>query len=315
MLGIDVGGTKVEVAAVEGTRAVDPGQRPTDVSSTDALLAGIEDLAREAIAKHGEPQAIGVGVPSQIDFASGTVVSSVNIPLSGVPLRDELERRFEIPVYVDNDATVAALCEAYLVPDGPARHLVMLTLGTGVGGGAVVDGRVFRGATGRGAEFGHVVIDWNGPRCQGACPNRGCLETLCSGTALEREASQRAGHRVTGREVVEQARGGDADAQALLDQLGVWLGCGIASFYNVFEPEHFLIGGGLSQAADLFLETAVQEARSRVLPGLTDRVHVTVARGGADAGVIGAGLMAALEHAQPPGSGDTAHQSTAEGVR
>ena len=308
VFGIDVGGTKVEVAAVEGTKALQPVERPTDVSSPEALLDGIESLALSVIDKLGLPDAIGVGVPSQIDFATGTVVSSVNIPLAGIPLRDELERRLGAPVYVDNDASCAALAEARM---SGARNLVMLTLGTGVGGGVVIDGRIFRGSTGRGAELGHVVIDWNGPRCQGACPNRGCLETLCSGTALEREATQRFGERVKGRQVVERAREGDADAQALLDQLAVWLGCGIASFYNVFEPEHFVIGGGLSRAADLFLDTAVAEARSRVLPALTDRVTVEVARGGADAGVIGAGLLAALEH----GSGDTAGQATAEGVR
>lgn len=308
VLGIDVGGTKVAVAAVEGTQALGPVERPTDVASTDALLAGIESLAREVIAQRGEPAAIGVGVPSQIDFATGTVVSSVNIPLAGVPLRDELERRLGAPVYVDNDATCAALAEAKMTG---ADNLVMLTLGTGVGGGAVVDGKVFRGSTGRGAEFGHVVIDWNGPPCQGACPNRGCLETLCSGTALEREATARFGTRVKGREVVERARGGDPDAQAVLEQHAVWLGCGIASYWNVFEPESFVIGGGLSRAADLFLDRAIEEARSRVLPALTDRLSVTVAVGGADAGVIGAGVLAALEH----GSGDTARQATAEGVR
>ena len=298
----------MEVAAVQGTEALDPVVRPTDVSSPDALLEGIESLALEVIRQRGQPAAIGVGVPSQIDFATGTVVASVNIPLAGIPLRDELEARLGAPVYVDNDASCAALAEAKLTG---AENLVMLTLGTGVGGGVVIDGRIFRGSTGRGAELGHVVIDWNGPRCQGSCPNRGCLETLCSGTALEREATARYGRRVKGREVVELARGGDSDAQALLDQLAVWLGCGIASFYNVFEPERLSIGGGLSRAADLFLDRAVAEARSRVLPALADRVVVEVARGGADAGVIGAGLLAALEH----GSGDTAGQATAEGVR
>lgn len=298
----------MEVAAVDGTQALDPVQRPTDVSSPAALLDGIESLAREVISRRGAPAAIGVGVPSQIDFATGTVVSSVNIPLAGVPLRDELESRLGAPVYVDNDASCAALAEARM---SGCDNLVMLTLGTGVGGGVVIDGRIFRGSTGRGAELGHVVVDWDGPPCQGACPNRGCLETLCSGTALEREATARFGERVKGTEVVERARGGDADAQALLDQLAVWLGCGVASFYNVFEPEHFVIGGGLSRAADLFLERAEAEARSRVLPALTDRVALRVASGGADAGVIGAGLLAALEH----GSGDTAGQATAEGVR
>src|SRR5258706_9766377 len=111
-LGIDVGGTKVEVAAVDGEAAIDPRQAPTVLDSAQALLDGLAELAQQVIAAHGEPAAIGVGVPSQVDFATGTVVSSVNIPLEGVPLRDELERRFEVPVYVDNDANCAALAEA-----------------------------------------------------------------------------------------------------------------------------------------------------------------------------------------------------------
>jgi glucokinase len=151
VLGIDVGGTKVEIASVVDGRALEPQQTPTALSDSAALIDGIEALARQVIERDGEPEAIGVGVPSQIDFATGTVVASVNIPLEGVPLRAELEDRFGVPVFVDNDANVAALAEAQLVEEGPARNLLMLTLGTGVGGGVIIDGNVFRGATGLGA--------------------------------------------------------------------------------------------------------------------------------------------------------------------
>src|SRR3954463_5130288 len=140
VLGIDVGGTKVKIASVTDGHAHDPQLVSTPLDHTDALLDGIEALARSVIEKDGEPGAVGVGVPSQIDFATGTVVSSVNIPLEGVGLRDELERRFGVPVFVDNDANVAALAEAHFVEDGPAQHLVMLTLGTGVGGGVIIGG-------------------------------------------------------------------------------------------------------------------------------------------------------------------------------
>ncbi|MFL5896409.1 MAG: ROK family protein [Thermoleophilaceae bacterium] len=314
-LGIDVGGTKVEVALVDGAVAVDPVQAPTLLTSSEALIDGIELLARGVIEAHGQPAAIGVGVPSQIDFASGTVVSSVNIPLEGVPLRDELERRFGVPVYVDNDANCAALAEAELVEGGPARHLLMLTLGTGVGGGVVIDGRVFRGATGLGAELGHVVVDADGPECPGNCPNHGCLEAFCSGTALELAASAKAGRRVTGRDVVEAARDGDERSLALLTDLGTWLGVGIAGFVNAFEPEHIVIGGGLSGAADLFLDRAIAEAGSRALPAGFERVTIGRAKGGADAGVIGAGLLARKEYARANAEVDTARSPTLEGGR
>jgi glucokinase len=254
-----------------------------------------------------------VGVPSQIDFATGTVVSSVNVPLENVPLREELERRFGFPVFVDNDANCAALAEAELVDDGPAQHLVMLTLGTGVGGGVVIDGMIFRGATGLGAELGHVVVQADGPECPGKCPNRGCLEAYCSGTALQIAASARYGRQVTGIDVEADARSGDETARSLLEDLGTWLGVGMASFVNIFEPEYLVIGGGLSSAADIFLDRAIAEAASRALPAGFARVTIAKARGGADAGVIGAGILARKEHALARGEGDTARSSTVEG--
>ena len=313
-LGIDVGGTKVEVAAIKDGSKLDPVRVPTALESTEALLDGIEQVVHEVISSHGEPAAIGVGVPSQVEFATGTAVSSVNIPLEGVPLRTELEHRFGVPVYVDNDGNVAALAEAELMDDGPARHLVMLTLGTGVGGGVVIDGAVFRGATGLGAELGHVVVNANGPECPGRCPNRGCLEAYCSGTALEIAASERLGRRVSGaEEVVDAARAGDKEARELLTDLGTWLGVGIAGFVNIFEPEYIAIAGGLSVAADLFLDRAIAEAGARALPAGFERVSITRARGGPDAGVIGAGLLARNEHARADAEGDTAPTTTLEG--
>lgn len=293
-LGVDVGGTKVAVASIEGNDARHAVEYPTPLESTDALLACIEQAVGDVAEKAGKPDAIGVGVPSQIEWATGTVVASVNIPLTDVPLREELGRRFGVPVFVDNDASCAALAEAHAID---ARELVMLTLGTGVGGGIVTGGRIFRGAHGLGGELGHVVVEAEGPECPGSCPNRGCLEALCSGTALERAAGMK------GREVVEAARAGDADARAHFDQLGRYLGIGISNMVNAFQPEYVVIGGGLSAAADLFLETAVAEAGSRALPKLWERTTVQVAKAGNAAGVIGAGLLALQEYSR---AGDTA---------
>jgi glucokinase len=302
VLGIDVGGTKVEIASVVDGRATDPQEIPTPLEDSETLIDGIEWLARRVIERDGQPEAVGVGVPSQIDFATGTVVASVNIPLEGVSLREELERRFGVPVFVDNDANVAALAEAEWVEGGPAHHLVMLTLGTGVGGGVIIDGRVFRGATGLGAELGHMVIQADGLKCPGrTCPNYGCLEAYCSGSALERAAG------MPGQEVEKRARAGDAAAQKHLDDLGRWLGVGISNFVNIFEPEHIVIGGGLgSSASDLFLDTAIGEARSRALPAGFEGLKVSLARGGSDAGVIGAGFLAQKEHTLATSERDTA---------
>jgi glucokinase len=305
VLGIDVGGTKVEIVSVVDGRALEPVTVPTDLTSTAGLLDGIEALLREVIERDGEPVAVGVGVPSQIDFATGTVVASVNIPLEGVPLRDELERRFAVPVFVDNDANCAALMESSLIDNGPARVLVMLTLGTGVGGGVIIDGQIFRGATGLGAELGHMVIEADGLPCPGlTCNNRGCIEAYCSGRALELASGR------GGREVVAAARAGDASAQAYLDDIGRWLGVGISNFVNIFEPEHIVIGGGFgANVSDLFLDVAIAEARARALPAGFERLKVSIAKGGPDTGALGAAMLAQKEHTLASGERDTARST------
>jgi glucokinase len=312
---VDVGGTKVAAAAIDGTAASDAVEHPTAIDSAEALLDGIEAAIHEVAARTGEPHAVGVGLPSQIDYRTGTVQSSVNIPLEGVNVRDELSGRLGgVPVYVDNDANVAALAEAHLVDGGATRELVMLTLGTGVGGGIVIDGRIFRGASGLGAELGHMVIEQDGPQCPGKCPNRGCLEAFCSGTALAAEGTElgraaadsalgrvvAANGRASGRDVMDAAHAGDPEACRLMERFGRRLGVGIASLVNIFEPEYFVIGGGASRGADLFLGSAVEEARTRALPALFERVTISTARAGADAGFIGAGLLAAQELRDTP---------------
>jgi glucokinase len=324
VLGVDVGGTKVAVAAVEGVAASHAAEHATVTSSTDALLDGVEHVVREVMREAGQPEAIGVGVPSQIDFATGTVETSVNIPLAGVALREELGRRFDLPVFVDNEANCAALAEAHLVGE---RDLVMLTLGTGVGGGVVIDGMTFRGAHGLGAELGHITVNPDGPPCPGNCPNRGCLEAYCSGQALERDARElardKADSALRGRldadgnlsthQLGAAAEAGDPDALLVLENFARMLGVGIATCVNVFEPSRLAIGGGLSRASHLFLDRAVQEAASRALPALWKRVKVVLAEGGADSGVIGAGLLAALELSRDRDTAQT-KVTTREGI-
>jgi glucokinase len=326
VLGIDVGGTKVAIGAVHGAEAGEVVEYPTDVSSADALLGGIESAFKEVAERVGQPDGVGVGVPSQVEFATGTVETSVNIPLTGVPLREELGRRLGAPVFVDNDANCAALAESRIVG---SDELVMLTLGTGVGGGVVIGGRIFRGANGLGAELGHISINPDGPPCPGNCPNYGCLESYCSGQALERDATELAQDRpdsrlhaslgddgkVAGREVAKAADAGDPDALRIFDRFARMLGIGIANVVNVFEPQLLVIGGGLSRVSHLFLEEAEHEAQSRALPALWERVAVGVARGGSHTGLIGAGVLAAQELQM--GTSDTSIEpaSTTEGAR
>jgi glucokinase len=309
---------------VEGVTATRTKEHPTVTVTSDALLDGVEHVVRDVIRDAGRPDAIGVGVPSQIEFATGTVETSVNIPLTGVPLREELGRRFGVPVYVDNDANCAGLAEAHMVG---VSHLVMLTLGTGVGGGVVIDGMIFRGAHGLGAELGHIAVNPDGPPCPGNCPNRGCLEAYCSGQALERDGTELASDkpdsalatrldadgRLSARRLVAAADDGDPDALLIMENLGRMLGIGISNYVNVFEPMRLAIGGGLSRASHLFLDRAIQEAGARTLPALWKRVTVALAESGADAGVIGAGLLAALELERGRDT-DPSKATTSEGI-
>jgi glucokinase len=319
---VDGGGTKIAVAAVDGVTATHAVEHPTVLVSTDALLDGLEHAVRQVIDAAGQPEAIGVGVPSQIEYATGTVETSVNIPLTGVPLREELGRRFGIPVFVDNDANCAALAEAHILGED---NLVMLTLGTGVGGGVVIGGMTFRGAHGLGAELGHMTLNPDGPPCPGNCPNRGCIEAYCSGQALERDATELAtdkpdsplarrleNGKVSGRALQETAEAGDPDALLIFQNFGRMLGVAIAGYVNVFEPDRLTIGGGVSRASHLFFDRAIQEANARALPALLSRVTIAMAEGGPDSGVIGAAVLAAQEVAAQNRDTAPSHATTTE---
>jgi glucokinase len=296
-IGVDVGGTKVSCAVHEDGALSEPVLQPTDTSSQAALLDQLTATIRDAAA--GDDGAIvGLGMPSVIEFATGRVRASPNIPLVDVPLRDELERRTGLRVVVDNDATVAALAEASDDSGAIAvDSLVMLTVGTGVGGGVIIGGRVFRGATGAAPELGHVLIAADvrdgapepGPRF----PQPGSLEVVASGRALDRLARERG--YADGPDCLRGAQGGDDRAIEAFRILGGRLGLGIASMINAFEPLELVVGGGVSSAGDLLLAPAAETAWRFVLPGVGTQTTIRLARHGPQAGVLGAALLARLE--------------------
>jgi glucokinase len=213
-----------------------------------------------------------------------------------------------LPIFVDNDANVAALAEHLYGAARGADNAVMLTLGTGIGGGLILGGEVYRGATGAGAELGHVVIAMDGLPCQGNCPGHGCVETYASGTALAREARAAAerepgsalgrlaaeGETIDGKAVTEAALAGDRASIGVFDLIGSRLGVALTTFANIFEPEVFVIGGGVMAAGDLLLEPARRELRERALPPMKG-IPVLAAEMGPDAGMIGAAAMARIE--------------------
>jgi glucokinase len=293
LIGVDVGGTKIAVAALDGATLQPPHVEPTDTRGGHEL---VEQLVR-AIRDTGECCAVGVAVPSVVDFDSGRVRSSVNVPLQDIPLREVLRERLGVPVYVDNDATCAALAEAY-DDDGSliARHLVMFTVGTGVGGGIVIHGRIYRGATGAAAELGHTIIGAELRRAPFAhrddFPQPGSLEALASGSALNEIARE---HGVDAGHVIDAARDGHPGARAAIELLGRRLGVGIANAINTFDPDVVVVGGGVSAAGEMLLAPAREEARRFTLTGVGTRTEIRRARYGTGAGVRGAALLAGHE--------------------
>jgi glucokinase len=309
-IGVDVGGTKVAVAVLADGELDRHTVRPTAAGESTALLDEVCALVESV--RDADARAVGVGVPSVIDFEAGRIRTSVNVPLADLPLRSLLEERLGLPAFVDNDANVAALAEACEGGEIAVDNLVMLTVGTGVGGGIVANGRSYRGASGAAAELGHTIVAAEleaGAPDAGRFPQGSSLETHASGRALDRLADaaadrhpdsalgrlRAAGRDVDGHDVV--AAGGDGDEVAidLLRVLGERLGIGIANVINAFDPEVVAIGGGVSNAGELLIEPARRVAEAYVLPGVGTRTEIRRSRHGPNAGVLGAAILAKEE--------------------
>jgi glucokinase len=308
-IGVDLGGTKMLVGVVDSGRRVLHESRETSAHlSQDELIDGLERELREALAARPGAAAIGLGIPCTIDQRTGTAIQAVNLPIRNLKVRELIGERFEIPVFVDNDANVAALAEHRFGAAKGARNVVMLTVGTGIGGGLILNGEVYRGSTGAGAELGHIVIQADGPPCQGNCPNHGCVEALASGTALGREGKAAAesspdsalakllaeGRTIDGTAVTDAALGGDETSVAVFELIGSRLGVACASLANIFQPNAIVVGGGVIRAGDLLLDPARREVRERALKPMNE-TPILEATLGNDAGMIGAAALARVE--------------------
>jgi glucokinase len=310
-IGVDVGGTKIATAVLRDGELSESRLVETERLDQETLIGQLEESIRGV--GGDDVRAVGVGVPSVVDFASGRIRTSANIPLEDVPLRELLTDRVGLPVYVDNDASCAALAESFADGRFTCEHLVMFTIGTGVGGGTVLGGRLYRGATGAAPEVGHTIIGLDltdgAPEDPGDHPQVGSLEWLASGRALDRLAVAAAkaepdsflGRRlagegeVSGYDVVAGAKDGDDGCRRCLRILGERLGVGIANAINQYDPLEVVIGGGVSIAGELLLAPARTAAFKFVLPGVGTSTQIRLARHGPRAGVLGAALMAAQE--------------------
>ena len=307
-IGVDIGGTKVAAGVVaDDGSLVDAARRPTpgnDVVVTERVIA---EVVNELRARH-DVVAVGIGAAGWIANDRATVLFSPHLAWRDEPLRDALSGRIGVPVLVENDANAAAWAEYRFGAGRGARVLVCVTLGTGIGGGLVVSGVLYRGANGVGCEFGHMTLVPEGRRC--ACGNRGCWEMYASGTALAHDAVELAAvspvaarrlleladgdpSAMTGQLVTDAAREGDRAAVDIYTTMGQQLGHGLASLAAVIDPSMFVIGGGVSQAGDLLLRPARETfRRSLTGRGFRPEAEVVLAQLGPDAGLVGAADLA-----------------------
>ena len=308
-VGLDLGGTKLASGVVDPEGSVIWSDQVSSKGySQEAVIDLLADGIERARSEAPDADHIGVGIPATIDFARGRAISTVNLGLEDLPVRDLLEERTGATVWLDNDGNLAMLAEAVHGAAKGARDAVTLTIGTGIGGGIWLDGKIYRGSTGAGAELGHMVVDFDGPPCQGNCPGRGCVETLASGTAIAREGSEAAlanpdsvlgemigkSGELTAEQVHRAAVEGDEVAIGVIETAGRYLGAALVSLVNLFEPEVVVVGGGAMAMGELLLGPARQEVRDRALKPMRE-TPVMPAVLGPDAGMIGAATLARIE--------------------
>ncbi|MFP5363111.1 MAG: ROK family protein [Thermoleophilia bacterium] len=311
VIGVDLGGTKLLAGAVDRElnvhhRATRPAPATDHHAVVERVVSAIAEVRDAIEGGSGSVDAVGVGIPCLIDRQRGIAVMSTHLPLAGVAFGDLVAERIGLPVFVDNDANAAMLAEWRFGAARGARDAALLTIGTGIGGGLVVGGALQRGSQGAGAELGHMVVQADGPRCNGNCPNHGCLEAVVSGPALAREAQRIAAERprsglgralAAGREisaplVTELAHDGDAAAVDAVAAIGRWLGVGIANLVNMLNPDVVVIGGGVIAAGDLLLEPAREVVMRRALSPSKEHARIVPARFGPESGMLGAATLA-----------------------
>ncbi|MFC0296959.1 ROK family glucokinase [Geobacillus jurassicus] len=307
LVGIDLGGTTIKMAFVttEGD-IVHKWEIPTNNANRGEHI--VADIARsldgtlaQLGGEKGRLLAVGIGAPGPVEEETGMLYETVNIGWTNYPLKQLLEEATGLPVAVDNDANLAALGEMWKGAGGGARHLLFVTLGTGVGGGVIANGAIVRGTNGAGGEIGHMtMIHDGGARCN--CGKTGCLETIASATGIVRIANEKlaadarpsALHSgdVTAKAVFDAAKAGDALALEVVDEATYYLGWALANAANVTNPEKIVIGGGVSKAGDMLVERTAAHFRRFAFSRVAARAEIVLAKLGNDAGVIGGAWLA-----------------------
>ena len=300
VIAVDIGGTKLLAAAVDRSYKVISSRSSVTPADAEALIAGVESMAKDIAGQLGlRAYGLGVAVAGLVDGVTGTVLVSPNLPLSGINLKKELEARLLVPTTVDNDASLAALGELACGAAKGLKDVVALTLGTGIGGGIVVNGKLYRGALGTAAEIGHMVVEVGGARC--SCGRRGCLEAFASGTAVQARARALADEfpdspiavavregALSGERLAGIARAGDAQAADIYRQAGAYLGIGIGNLVNILAPGKIILGGGMAAAVDLMMPSVKAAMLETAIDPRSHEIEIAVSTLGNQAGLMGA---------------------------
>ena len=291
-LGLDLGGTKIAAAVVEDGKILDFARVETPWSGFDDVVAALASAARELLGRNKGVERIGVGSPGPLDYERGRVIFAPNIPgMEDAPIVDALGARVDLPVVLENDANAAGYAEHLY---GAARDLsssVYVTISTGIGGGLFIGDMVIRGAHGVAGEIGHMTLLPGGP--VGGDGHSGSLEAIAAGRSIARDASYVYGAEMNTQEAFRRARDGERKALAVIDNAARFTGIGLANLVKVFDPEGFVIGGGMSQVGDFYLDRIREHAKA-LLEGYPTPA-IRVAELGTDAGVIGAASIAARQ--------------------
>lgn len=312
VLAIDIGGTKIRNAIISNKGKIIAKEYCLSLADegpeavTGRILSGIGRLLSLGNLNASQLHGITIAAAGAIDSEKGLVTFSPNLPgWHNVPLRDIVRRKYRVNTLLINDANAAALGEQQFGAGRGVNNLILITVGTGIGGGIIIDGKLYCGSSGSAGEMGHMTIDVNGPKCN--CGNIGCLETLASGTAIAKEAIRRIKRgeksslmvmvegeidNITAEKVSIAAQGGDSLASEVISEAAIYLGVGMVNLVNIFNPEMIIVGGGVAKMGDLLLNPARQVVKERAFKLAVQVVRIVTARLGDDGGLLGAAAFA-----------------------
>lgn len=309
VIGVDLGGTKISTALstingdIISKKTVATNAKEGEEPVLSRIIATIETVLEKGNVLIDKVKAIGIGSPGPLDAKKGTIISTPNLPFKNYNVIKPIRDKFNVPVFLDNDANVAAIGEYMFGAGKGKRDIVYFTVSTGVGGGAVLNGQIYRGNTCNALEIGHITVNPNGPRCN--CGNVGCLEAMSSGTAIGKKGREAASTNVetslkkykeiTSVEVFKEMEAGDAIAKEIIDEALNYLGIGVANAVAIFDPEMIIIGGGVSKAGAIVFDTVRDVVNKRCFKSMAESCEIVPAALGTDAGVIGAVALAIME--------------------